>query len=79
MRLASNEMESKHRLDKYRLREIEQQLAAEIQTTAEQLRSASTEEEKRIASEAHSRALKRFSDFAGKGIVPEEFLGSHGA
>jgi hypothetical protein len=68
-------------LDKYRLRGIEQKLTAELQAASEQLRLASSEEEKRKAVEVYLRAVQRFRDFAAKGIVPEEFLrhsgGSH--
>jgi hypothetical protein len=40
----------------------------------ERLRTATTDEEKRTASEAFERALQRFTDFAAKKIVPKEFL-----
>jgi hypothetical protein len=59
--------------DKFRLREIEQQLVADLQATGEQTRLASTEEEKRGALQTYLRALHRFAEFAAKGIVPEEF------
>jgi hypothetical protein len=59
---------------RYRLREIEQKLTAELQAASEQLRLASSEEEKRKALEVHLRAVQRFREFAAKGIVPEEFL-----
>jgi hypothetical protein len=35
---------------------------------------AKTEEERRTASESRDRALERFTDFAARKIVPEEFL-----
>jgi hypothetical protein len=59
-------------LDRFRLRQIEQQLAAEIQAAKEKQRRASTEEEKVQASESHRLALQRFSDFVVKGIVPKD-------
>jgi hypothetical protein len=65
-------------LDKYRMREIEQTLAAELQAASEQLRLASSEEEKRNALEFHLRAVQQFRDFAAKGIVPERFLRQSG-
>jgi len=60
-------------LDKYRLREIEQQLAAELQGASEHLRRVSADE-KCQALASHLRALQRFTDFAARGIVPEEFF-----
>lgn len=66
-------MEPFQSLDNFRMREIEQKLAAELQSARERVRTATTEEEKRIASEAHNRALQRFTDFAARKIVPEEF------
>jgi hypothetical protein len=67
-------MEPYRALDKFRLREVQQQLAAELQISSEKLRRASTEEEKRQASESHRQALLRFADFAAKGIVPDDLL-----
>jgi hypothetical protein len=67
-------MEPYRVLDKFRLREIEQQLVAELQTAKQQLRSASTKDEKRLGLESHLTALKRFSDFASLGIVPKDLL-----
>jgi adenine C2-methylase RlmN of 23S rRNA A2503 and tRNA A37 len=68
-------------LDKFRLQEIEQQLASELHAAREQTRGASTEEEKRNVLETYLLALQRYTEFAAKGIVPEEFLlqsgGSH--
>jgi hypothetical protein len=76
-----NAMTPNSAMDKFRLREIEQRLAAELHAANEQMRLASTDEEKRNASDAHQRSLQRFADFAARGIVPEEFLppssGSH--
>jgi hypothetical protein len=71
-------MEPRPLLDKYRMREIEQTLAAELQAASEQLRLASSEEEKRNALEVHLRAVQQFRDFAAKGIVPERFLRQSG-
>jgi hypothetical protein len=68
-------MEPDRSLDKFRLREIERELAAQLQLAKEQLRRATTVEAKRTASELHGLALQRFADFAGRKIVPEEFLG----
>jgi len=64
--------------DKFRLREIEQQLVADLHATSEQTRLASNEEEKRGALQTYLRALHRFEEFAAKGIVPEEFLQQSG-
>ena len=61
-------------LDKFRLREIEQPLAGELQSASEQLQPALTAEEKRQALEAQRRALQRFTSFAAKGIVPQDLL-----
>jgi F0F1-type ATP synthase assembly protein I len=61
-------------LDKFRLREIEQQLAADVHAAKELTRLASTDEEKRNSSHAYQQALQLFTDFAARGIVPEEFL-----
>jgi hypothetical protein len=60
--------------DKFRRYEIEQQLASELHAAREQTRLASTEEEKRNVLEAYLLALQRYTEFAAKGIVPEEFL-----
>jgi hypothetical protein len=67
-------MGTERAIDKFRLREIEQQLAAEVQVARAQIRSATTEEEKRKASGALQHALQRFTDFAARNIVPEELL-----
>ena len=67
-------MEPRCDLDKFRLREIEQRLAGELQSASEQLRLALTEDDKRKATEAHHRALQRFGNFAAKGIVPQDLL-----
>jgi hypothetical protein len=72
--LDGDKMKPDQALDRFLLRKIEQQLTAEIQTAREQALKSSTEEEKFRASEALERALRRFADFAGQGIVPEEFL-----
>jgi adenine C2-methylase RlmN of 23S rRNA A2503 and tRNA A37 len=68
-------------LDKFRLHEIEQHLASELHAAREQTRGASTEEEKRNVLETYLLALQRYTEFAAKGIVPEEVLrqsgGSH--
>jgi hypothetical protein len=61
-------------LDNFRRREIEQQLVAELQVAREQVRTATTPDEQRTASELFSRALQRFTDFVNGKIVPEEFL-----
>jgi hypothetical protein len=67
-------MEPYRALDRFRLREVQRQLAAELQTTSEKLRRASSEEEKRQALESHRQALQRFAEFAAKGIVPSDLL-----
>jgi len=67
-------MEPRCDLDKFRLREIEQRLAADLQSASEQLRLALTEENKRQALEAHQRALQRFTNFAARGTVPQDLL-----
>jgi hypothetical protein len=61
-------------VDKFRKREIEQRLAAELQAASERLRRAFTEEDKRKATEANVRALKRFTDFVARGLVPEDLI-----
>jgi hypothetical protein len=67
-------MEPHPSLDIFRIREIEQQLAAELQRAREQLLKATTEEEKHGASELRDRALQRLTDFVARKIVPKEFL-----
>lgn len=66
-------MEPKPELDKFRLREIEQQVARELSIAREKLRRASTEQEKQDSSDSYHRALQRFTDFVARGIVPKEF------
>jgi type VI protein secretion system component VasF len=61
-------------LDKFQLREVEQQLAADLQAASEQLRRVLTEEQKEAALQSYSRALQRFTDFAARHIVPEDLL-----
>jgi hypothetical protein len=61
-------------LDIFRMREIEQQLTAELQRAREQFRLATREEEKHKASELQSRALQRMTDFVARRNVPKEFL-----
>jgi hypothetical protein len=68
-------MEPDRSLDKFRFREIERELTAQLRFAKEQLRRATTEEAKRTASEFYGRALQRFADFAGRKIVPKEFIG----
>ena len=67
-------MEPKPALDKFQSREIEQQLAADLQAASEQLLRAPTEEERLKAVGARVRALQRFTDFVAKGIVPGDLL-----
>jgi hypothetical protein len=67
-------MEPHPSLDAFRLREIEKELFRELETARQQVRAAANEEEKSVASEAHNRALQRFTDFVARKIVPEEFL-----
>ena len=67
-------MEPDSALDKFRRREIEQQLAADLQVANQRLRNASTDEERRRATESYAKALQRFTDFAAKGIVPQDLL-----
>jgi hypothetical protein len=68
-------------LDKSRLHEIERQLVSELHAAREQTALASTEEEKHNVLETYLLALQRYTEFAAKGIVPEEFRrrsgGSH--
>jgi hypothetical protein len=61
-------------LDKFRLREVERQLAADLQAASEQLRRVLTEEQKQAALQSHLHALQRFTDFAARQIVPEDLL-----
>ena len=56
------------------MREIEQQLTAELQRAREQFRMATTEGEKQRTSESRDRALQRLTDFVARKIVPKEFL-----
>jgi hypothetical protein len=67
-------MDPHRSLDNFRLREIEQKLAAELHSARGQFLTATTEEEKRTASGVLSRALQRFTEFAARKIVPDEFL-----
>jgi hypothetical protein len=67
-------MEPHPSLDIFRMREIERQLTAELQRAREQLRKATTEEEKHSALELRDRALQRLTDFVTRKIVPKEFL-----
>jgi hypothetical protein len=60
--------------ENFRKREIERQLTNELQVARIQMASATTEEEKRKASGALQNALQRFTGFAARNIVPEEFL-----
>jgi hypothetical protein len=61
-------------IDTFRLREIEQQLAGDIQLARTNLTTATAEDERQKASEVLQIALNRFTDFAARKIVPEEFL-----
>jgi len=65
-------------LDKFRLREIEHQLAGEVNAARERARLASTEGNEHNALAAYLLALGRFTEFTTKGLVPEEFLQSPG-
>jgi hypothetical protein len=67
-------MEPHPSLDRFRIREIEQQLTAELQHASEQILKATTEEEKRSALEFRNRVLQRWTDFVARRIVPQEFL-----
>lgn len=58
--------------DKFRLRDIEQRLAADLHAAVGRVRRATTEQERAKAAEAHLRALQRFTDFAAKGIIPPD-------
>jgi RNase H-fold protein (predicted Holliday junction resolvase) len=59
--------------DKYQLREIERQLAHELQVAGERLRTAPAEERAK-SSEYYNRCLKAFTDFCTKKAVPERFF-----
>jgi hypothetical protein len=61
-------------LDKFRRREIEQALVAELQTAKERARLATTDEERLATAKAVERALQRYTDFAARNIVPKEFI-----
>jgi len=65
-------------IDKFRLLEIEQQLASELQAAMEQTRLASTEKEPHNVLQTYLLALQRYTEFAAKGIVPEEVLRQSG-
>ena len=67
-------MEPYQSLDNFRMREIEQKLTAELQSARDRVRSTTTIEEKRSASEARDHALQRLTDFVARKIVPAEFL-----
>jgi hypothetical protein len=69
-------MEPQPALDMFRRREIEQQLAADLQAANQKLRKALTMEDKREAADGYLRALNRFTEFASKGLVPEGLLRS---
>jgi hypothetical protein len=49
-------------------------LTAEVQVARAQIIRAATVEEKRNASAALQYALERFTDFAARNIMPEEYL-----
>ena len=66
-------MEPEAALDRFRRREIEQQLTAELQDARNQLLTASTDFERLNASESFSLALQRFRDFVAKGVIPAGF------
>ena len=61
-------------LNDFRLREIEQLLTAQLQTSRDQLCTASTQDEKRQALDAHLGALHRFTEFSTNGKVPKDLL-----
>jgi len=67
-------MEPHPSLDIFRMREIEQQLTAELQRARGLFRTATTEEGKYAASDLQNRALQRLTDFVARRIVPTEFL-----
>jgi hypothetical protein len=67
-------MQPRQSLDRFRMREIEQQLTAELQRARMELLYASTEEETHRALELRDRALQRMTEFVARRIVPEEFL-----
>ena len=58
---------SRDRLD---LREIERKLTAELDAARAQLLAASTDEQRSEAQKTIKRALKRFTDFVTRGVVP---------
>jgi hypothetical protein len=59
--------------DKFRQHEIEQRLASDLHSAREQTRRASNEEQKQNVLETYLLALQRYTEFAAKGRVPEEF------
>jgi hypothetical protein len=61
-------------LDRFRLREIEQQLTSDIQKAREHVRMSLTDTEKLADSESLRIALQRFTDFALRNVIPREFL-----
>jgi hypothetical protein len=69
-------MEPAPALDTFRRREIEQQLTADLHAANQRLRNALSDEEKRQALEAYSKALQRITDFAARGLVPKDLLPS---
>ena len=64
--------------DKYQLREIEKQLAHELQVASQLVRTACSETERQKAIASYDALLKVFADFCAKGIIPERFT-SRGA
>lgn len=72
-------MEQPRPLDRFRLRQIEQRLTAELQAADDSVRRASTDAERRKALESYRQALQRFKDFAAKGVVPEDLSGPPGS
>ena len=56
------------------MREIERQLTAELQRAREQVRMATTGEERHDARKLRDRAFRRMTDFVARKIVPEEFI-----
>jgi hypothetical protein len=67
-------MEAHRSPDRFRLREIEQQLTAKLHLARERLRLVSTEEGRRAASISVGVALDRLTEFVARRIVPPEFL-----
>ena len=65
--MADSGKPSRDRLD---LREIERKLTAELDAARRQIQAAASDEERAKAQKAFDRALKRFTDFVVKGIVP---------